>query len=171
MRLELQQLIGIWKLLYINVTDPAFEINYGPDLFGRIIITPESYFNAMITDHGPGLPTNVTWQNATSAELGVVVQKMTIYEGPVTLVEQGNLTFTHTAVQTALNPQWVNTVQVRQAVLVETEGKKVLTLIPWVVSLTPILDPKEIELIDLQNTTGTWAPEGIQLTWQRVLPA
>ncbi|KAN0120347.1 hypothetical protein V8E51_002555 [Hyaloscypha variabilis] len=140
MHLEFAQLIGVWKLFYINVTNPALYIDYGPDLFGRIIITQEGYFNAMITDHGPGLPANVTWQNATDAQLGAVAAKITIYEGPVTLVHQDNLTFTHTQIETALNPAWVDTLQVRQAELVETEGKKILTLIPWAVSLMFIPD-------------------------------
>jgi len=173
MHLQFEQLVGVWKLLYINVTNPALYVDYGPDLFGRIIITQDSYFNAMITDHGPGLPANVSWQDATDAERGAIVDKMTIYEGPVTLVQQGNLTFTHTQIQTAVNPQWVDTLQVREAVLEETPEKKILTLIPWAVSLTSF-SGREIlnELIHLQNdTSGVLAPEGISLTWQQVLPA
>jgi Lipocalin-like domain len=133
MQIQLQQLLGIWKLLYINSTDPARKDFYGPNLVGRIIITPESYFNAMITDK-PQLPPGTVWSNATDAQKGAIARKMTVYEGPLTIFEQGNVTLTHVTVEVALNTEWVHSLQVRQALLEEKEGKEILTLIPWSVS-------------------------------------
>jgi hypothetical protein len=59
---------------------------------------------------------------------------MTVYEGPVKLVEQDNMTFTHTTIESSLNPEWEATLQVRQVLLDEKVGKKILILIPWSVS-------------------------------------
>jgi Lipocalin-like domain len=143
MHIQFQQLIGLWKLLYVNVTDPAYDLHYGPNLIGRIIITQDHYFNAMLTDL-PGFPNGTTWQNATDSEKGLVAKRMTVYEGPVTLVQQDNLTFTHTSVEDALNPDWVGTLQVRQALLEENGGTKIMTLIPWAVSFSAF--GKEAEL-------------------------
>lgn len=50
------------------------------------------------------------------------------------LVEQDNMTFTHTTIESSLNPEWEATLQVRQVLLDEKVGKKILILIPWSVS-------------------------------------
>ncbi len=129
MHFQIDQLFGVWKLLYINNS----VFTYGPNLIGRIIITPEHYFNAMITDL-PQLSAGVTWQNVTDSQRGVIAKPMTVYEGPVTLVQQDNITFTHCQVESSLDPEWVDTLQIRQADLAEKDGKKILSLTPWSVS-------------------------------------
>ena len=135
--MQLTQLIGIWKLLYINVTNPAADtIRYGPNTVGRIIITPELYFNAMITDYDQAvLPKDTTWNNATAAERGVIAKPMVVYEGMVSMRVEGNETYTHVSVDNALNPEWIGTDQVRRASLMVQGGKSVLSLVPIMVSL------------------------------------
>jgi hypothetical protein len=133
MQIQIHQLFGIWKLLYINVTDPSADQHYGPNLIGRIIITPESYFNAMITDL-PQINGSLPWKNATDAQRGLIAKRMVVYEGPITLVEENNTTFTHVQVESSLVPEWTPSLQVREAHYVEEDGKEILTLIPWAAS-------------------------------------
>ncbi|KAE9382178.1 hypothetical protein N431DRAFT_552073 [Stipitochalara longipes BDJ] len=130
--MQLTQLIGIWKLLYVNNSDPSANLNhYGPSTIGRIIITPELYFNAMITDFDQAsLPNNTTWNNATAAQRGAVVKTTVTYEGMFSMNVVGNYTYTHVTVDNALNPEWVGTDQVRLASLDESGGKSILTLVP-----------------------------------------
>jgi hypothetical protein len=87
----------------------------------------------MITDL-PQLPNGPTRGNITDAQRGVIAKPMTVYEGPVALVEQDGLTFTHTQVESSLDPEWDDTLQVRQADLTEKGGKRILSLTPWSVS-------------------------------------
>ena len=143
--MQLNQLIGIWKLLYINVTNPtATTTRYGPNTVGRIIITPELYFNAMITDYDQAaLPKDVTWSNATAAQRGVVAKQMVVYEGMFSVRVVGNETYTHVAVENAMNPAWVGSDQVRRASLVVTGGRSVLTLVPMNLSVSSFLHEAE----------------------------
>jgi hypothetical protein len=69
----LPQLIGAWKLVFVNTT----SYNY-MNALGRITFTQEGYMNAMITDIGVAkpLPNGTTWGKATDAQLGAIARPM-----------------------------------------------------------------------------------------------
>ena len=133
--MHLQQLIGVWKLISVNVTAGSPGSNYGPKPIGRLIVTSDGYLNAMITDLGQiNLPNGTTWNNATDAEVAQIARLMVVYEGPFTVQTTGNNTSLHTNVEISLMPDLVGTVQVRDALLEDRDGKSILTLIPVFVS-------------------------------------
>lgn len=133
----LEQLFGVWKLLNATLAPGSPGGDYGPNPTGRIIFTPDGYVNAMITDLNlvnAALPNGTTWSNATDAEQAYIARLMVTYEGFFTIKTVGNDTTVHTNVELSLTPNYVGTEQVRDATLVEEGGKKILTLVPVVVS-------------------------------------
>jgi Lipocalin-like domain len=133
--MHLQQLIGVWKLISVNVTAGSPGSNYGPSPIGRLIVTSDGYLNAMITDPEQiNLPNGTTWDNATDAEVAQIARLMVVYEGPFTVQTKGNDTSLHTNIEISLTPSLVGTEQVRDAILEDKDGKSILTLMPVVVS-------------------------------------
>ncbi|TVY82744.1 hypothetical protein LSUE1_G002529 [Lachnellula suecica] len=124
------QLIGAWKLLFINVTNSTSE--YEPIPLGVITFTSGGYMNAMITnpDVAKPLENGTTWKNASDAQLGHIARPMVAYSGPYTVEYDGNDTYTHVDVMVSMDPSWVGTNQKRHATFEEKDGQDFMSLIP-----------------------------------------
>lgn len=137
--LTIADIAGVWSLLNITLDKgvlPSF--NYTRQPFGRIIITADHYFNAMISDL-PQVPAGYTWANATDAQKVAIGASLTVYEGPVILVPFDGSYYTHTQVENSYDPEW-EVLQIRKADLTkDSNGTHILKLTPWEVSCNPIL--------------------------------
>ncbi len=134
--MHLAQIVGVWKLIYINVTGDSVGYNYGPNPLGRIFFSPDGYMNAMITDpdQAKPLPNGTDWSKASDAQLAAIARPMVAYSGHYHVVQEGGETFTHVDVEVSISPNLVGTEQVRYSSFEEKDGKSLLTLIPVVVS-------------------------------------
>lgn len=135
----MKELIGVWKLLFINSTvstRPANSASQKTTLSGRIMFTADGYMNALIRspDTGRHLPNNVAWSFATDAQIGSIARPVTSYCGLYTVRNESGQLYTHTKLDVSLDPSWMDAEQVRHASFSEQDGKSIMTLIPVEVS-------------------------------------
>ncbi|KAE8443155.1 hypothetical protein EG329_002324 [Mollisiaceae sp. DMI_Dod_QoI] len=132
--MHLAQLVGVWKLVFVNVSEGSVGYDYGPNPLGRIFFSPDGYMNAMITDpdQAKPLPNGTDWTTASDKQLATIARPMVAYSGPYQVVQKGGETYTHVDVEVSLNPNLIGTEQVRYSSFEEKNGKSLLSLIPVV---------------------------------------
>jgi hypothetical protein len=131
----MKRLIGTWKFLFVNITGDPTANPYGDYPLGRIIFNSDGYMSTVITRADRAhLPNGTTWTNANDSIVADVVRPVTAYSGPYKIVYEGDLVFSHVAVQVSVNPEWIGTDQVRRVMFEEKNGLQRMTLLPYLVS-------------------------------------
>ncbi|CZR69723.1 uncharacterized protein PAC_19623 [Phialocephala subalpina] len=128
MPFELQQLVGIWKLLFIDNTYPE---SHRTNLTGRIMFTADGYMNALIRE--PSIePFNFNWAFASDSQVAAIARGVTAYCGMYTVHNESGQVYTQTKLDVSLSPSWMLQDQIRYATFEEKDGKTLMTLIPAV---------------------------------------
>lgn len=132
MPFQLKQLVGIWKLLFIEQSYPTIGTTRETNLTGRIMFTEDGYMNALIRE--PDIaPFNLNWSSAPDSQVAAIARGVTAYCGIYTVHNVTGEVYTQTKLDVALSPSWMLQDQIRYATFEEKDGRSLMTLNPAVV--------------------------------------
>lgn len=106
MSFQLKQLVGIWKLLFIDRTHTASGPAHRTNLTGRIMFTEDGYMNVLIID--PDIaPFSFNWAHAPDSQVAALTKIVTAYCGIYTVHNDSGCIYTWTKLDVALSPSWM----------------------------------------------------------------
>ncbi|EXJ78498.1 hypothetical protein A1O1_08899 [Capronia coronata CBS 617.96] len=128
------RLLGTWELLSFTAAniDNREDVTYpmGSACKGQIMYSEDGYMAAVL-QWGYVEPYKTDWIRATTEEFADAGRRTMAYSGPFYLDEQSrdSQEILHHA-KISIPPNWVDTVQLRQAEMTEEHGETILTLGP-----------------------------------------
>lgn len=131
------RLHGAWRLLSFDLHSasapdaPALFQPLGESPLGRILFSSTGYMSCLLTSLNAATPIESTsWAGATDEEILNASRSMTTYCGPYTTFEEDGDQLLSTAVEIALDPNWIGKPQVRKWEYKKTGTKELLILRP-----------------------------------------